>query len=108
LSEKERLLAWDTPHPNLAYNQRVERYSQFLEDGDFERFMPVITMSPTDLKYIELFVEWQMLCFDLVIQNLDKTSYLYQRQFFRLMWIRQRFNKFYNKEWKELNHHMDE
>jgi len=108
MSEEERMLAWDTPHPNIIHEQRVERYGQFLEDGDFETFMPVIDMSENDPMYRILMRKWQILYLGLVLQNLDKTSYLYHRQFFRLMWIRQRFNKFYGKEWRKLNRHTDE
>lgn len=107
-TEADRMLAWDTPHPNLMFDLRMERYSQYLHDGDFERFMPATAMSKDDPEYQELFIEWLILCNDFTLNNYPKGSYLYDRELCRLMWIRQRFNEFLGPEWRELNRHTDE
>jgi len=103
--EELRLLSWFTKHPNVHIPLRWDRYSHFLEEGDFETFMPAITMSQNSKEYQFLLTIWKLMYLDLVMQKLDKNSYLHQRQFVRLMWIRQRFNKFLGPEWKNLNKH---
>jgi len=101
------MFSWNTDHPDITMETRIQRYSTFLEDNDFEKWMELISVKEDDPLWQRLYDEWQEEYRFFTSLQLVEKSYLYCRMFHRLMWIRNRFNKFMSVKWKSLNHDSD-
>lgn len=63
---------------------REETYAQFLHDGDFEKFQPATTMDHNSREFLELALEAQ-------------------KEYYRALWIQNRFTIYRSPQWELLD-----
>ena len=93
--EKLRLENWNFErNKDFQFEDRLETYGSFLNDGDFEYWQPCCYENNGEKR-----IEAMSLKPD---QSLDPQSFEYKRQRKRIFWIQSRFTTYQSPEWKDL------
>jgi len=79
--------------PSEAIDLRMERYGLFLNDGDFEKWQPCCYKYNEELKQES----------DNLIPTVNPGSIEYDRQVWRIHWIKGRFLTWFSDEWQLWN-----